>query len=225
MDRPLTSFYILWSRQSTVTRSNFPVSSRCTPPRSHSHRVRTIRPCRLPLAVEMAGVARPAERGAARRSRRDGHLSVRALRAIESATGNNLVGLIFARDRLNLKEFTAELLDSRRTSTDNIWQRDGWRHGSLATALARARKWAGRWPEGCRVVHCSMHRWGRSQCVRTGSRDREALSRDAAHCPSLAHRQGQARGRMLRRARACPGRKRPDYARDGSNAHVPFGLV
>ena len=176
----------------------------------------------------MPGVARPAERGAARRSRRDGHLSVRALRAIESATGNNLVGLIFARDRLNLKEFTAELLDSRRTSRDNIWQRDGWRHGSLATALARARKWAGRWPEGCRhcrVVHCSMHRWGRSQCVRTGSRDREALSRDAAHCPSLAHRQGQARGRMLRRARACPGRKRPDYARDCSNVHVPFGLV
>ena len=28
--------------------------------------------------------------------------------------------------------------------------------------------------------------------MRTGSRDREAVSRDAAHCPSLAHRQGQA---------------------------------
>ena len=28
-----------------------------------------------------------------------------------------------------------------------------------------------------------------ASCVRTGSRDREALSRDAAHCPSLAHRQ------------------------------------
>ena len=90
----------------------------------------------------MAGVARPAERGAARRSRRDGHLSVRALRAIESATGNNLVGLIFARDRLNLKEFTAELAESRRTSTDQMLQRDDWQHGFWAAALARAKEWA-----------------------------------------------------------------------------------
>ena len=105
----------------------------------------------------MPGVARPAERGAARRSRRDGHLSVRALRAIESATGNNLVGLIFARDRLNLKEFTAELAESRRTSTDQIWQRDDGQHGSWPTALARAKKWAGMWPEGCWFAHCFMH--------------------------------------------------------------------
>ena len=105
-------------------------------------------------------------------------------------TGNNLVGLSFARDRLNLKEFTAELAESRRTSTDQIWQRDDGQHGSWPTALARAKKWAGMWPEECCVAHCFMHRWGRSQCVRTGSRDREALSRDAAHCPSLAHRQG-----------------------------------
>ena len=86
----------------------------------------------FPLPWRCAGVARPAERGAARRSRRDGHLSVRALRAIESATGNNLVGLIFARDRLNLKEFTAELAESRRTSTDQIRQRDDWQHGFWA---------------------------------------------------------------------------------------------
>ena len=171
-------------------------------------------PVDCPLPWRCAGVARPAERGAARRSRRDGHLSVRALRAIESATGNNLVGLIFARDRLNLKEFTAELAESRRTSTDQIRQRDDWPRDFRPTALARAKKWAGSWPEGCRAAHCFMHRWGRSQCVRTGSRDREAVSRDAAHCPSLAHRQGQAGGRTLRRACAWPGRKRPDCALD-----------
>ena len=147
-------------------------------------------PVDCPLPWRWAGVARAAERGAARRSRRDGRLSVRALRAIESATGNNLVGLIFARDRLNLKEFTAELAESRRTSTDQMLQRDDWQHGFWAAALARAKEWARMWPEGCRAAHCSMHRWGRSQCVRTGSRDREAWSRDAAHCPSLAHRQG-----------------------------------
>ena len=107
-----------------------------------------------------------------------------------ATSGNNLVSLIFARDRLNLKEFTAELAESRRTSTDQMLQRDDWQHGFWAAALARAKEWARMWPEGCRAAHCSMHRWGRSQCVRTGSRDREAWSRDAAHCPSLAHRQG-----------------------------------
>ena len=50
----------------------------------------------------------------------------------QSATGNNLVGLIFARDRLNLKEFTAELAESRRTSTDQMLQRDDWQHGFWA---------------------------------------------------------------------------------------------
>ena len=150
-----------------------------------------------------------------------------ALRAIESATRNNLVGLVFARDRLNLKELTAELPDSRRNLTDQIRQRDDWLRDFRLTALARAKnkKWAGSWPEGCPAAHCFMHRWGRSQCVRTGSRDRDALSRHGAHCPSLAHLQGQAKGRMRRRARVCLGRKRPDYARDCSNVHVPFGLV
>ena len=144
-------------------------------------------PCRRPLRSFGRCDARASERGAAPRSRRDGHLSVRALRAIASATRKNLVGLIFERDWLNLKEFSAELPDSRRNPADQFWQRDSWLRGSWLTALIWARKWAGRWPEVHRAAHCLMHRWGPSQCKRTGSRDRKALWRDAAHCPSLAH--------------------------------------
>ena len=48
----------------------------------------------------------------------------------QSLARNNLFGLIFDRDRLNLKEFIAELPESRRTPADQIWQRDDWQRGS-----------------------------------------------------------------------------------------------
>ena len=58
-----------------------------------------------------------------------------------SATRKNLlVGLIFEREWLNLKEFIAELPDSRRNPADQFRQRDGWLRGFRLTALIRAKK-------------------------------------------------------------------------------------
>ena len=89
-----------------------------------------------PLPWSGAGVARAAVRSAAHRSRRDGHRSVRALRAIESATRKNHVHLISERERLNLKEFIVELRESRRILTDHFRQRDDWQRGSWPVAIA-----------------------------------------------------------------------------------------
>jgi hypothetical protein len=60
--------------------------------------------------------------------------------AIASATRKNLVGLIFERDWLNLKEFIAVLPDSRRNPADQLRQRDGWLRGFRLTVLIRAKK-------------------------------------------------------------------------------------